>query len=81
MNGTLTGKSPMTPPTVVVWPALLMSPIVVAPLLISGLIANYLRDCHLGRQAELPQWYLPLRPRLSSVTCVCLGVAAVLNPF
>lgn len=68
-------------PALLAWPALLMSPIVAAPLLISGFIANYLRDRHLARQAELPPWYLPLRLRLSSVACVCLGFAAFLNPF
>ena len=47
----------------------------------TGFIANYLRDRHLGRQAELPAWYLPLRLRLSAVACVCLGFAAFLNPF
>ena len=61
------------------WPALLMPPVVAAALLISGFIANYLRDRYLGRQVELPPWYLPLRFRLSSVACICLGIGVFLN--
>jgi len=66
-------------PALIAWPALLSPPIVGAALLISGFIANYLRDRYLGRQVELPPWYLPLRLRLSSVACVCLGIGVFLN--
>lgn len=61
-------------PALLAWPALLMPPVLAAPLLTAGFIATYLRDRHLGRQAELPAWYLPLRFRLSSVASVCLGI-------
>ncbi len=64
-------------PALLAWPALLMQPVLAAPLLIAGFIANYLRDHHLGRQAELPAWYLPLRFRLSGVACVCLGIGVL----
>lgn len=63
-------------PALLAWPALLMPPLLAAPLLLAGFVANYLRDRHLDRQAELPAWYLPLRFRLSSVACVCLGIGA-----
>jgi hypothetical protein len=61
-------------PALLAWPALLLPPVLAAPLLIAGFIANYLRDRLLGRQTDLPGWYLPLRFRLSSVGCICLGM-------
>lgn len=64
-------------PALLAWPALLMPAILAAPLLIAGFVANSLRDRHLGRQAELPAWYLPLRFRLSGVACVCLGIGTL----
>lgn len=66
-------------PALIAWPALLMPPVVAAAMLISGFVANYLRDRYLGRQVELPPWYLPLRFRLSSVACLCLGIGVFLN--
>lgn len=63
-------------PALIAWPAVLFSPIVAAPLLIFGFIAHYLQDRRLARQANLPDWYLPLRLRLSSVAVICL-VASV----
>lgn len=60
-------------PALIAWPALLFSPILAAPLLIIGFIAHYLQDRRLARQATLAGWYLPLRLRLSSVACICLG--------
>lgn len=63
-------------PALIAWPAVLFSPIVAAPLLVFGFIAHYLQDRRLARQANLPDWYLPLRLRLSSVAVICL-VASV----
>lgn len=60
-------------PALIAWPAVLFSPPLAAPLLIIGLIAHYLQDRRMARQATLPGWYLTLRLRLSSVACVCLG--------
>lgn len=59
-------------PALIAWPAVLFSPIVAAPLLVFGFIAHYLQDRRLARQANLPDWYLPLRLRLSSVAVICL---------
>ena len=59
-------------PALIAWPAVLFSPIVAAPLLVIGFIAHYLQDRRLAGQATLPDWYLPLRLRLSSVAVVCL---------
>lgn len=60
-------------PALLAWPALVIeSAAVGSALLISGLVANYWRDVCLVRVAELPDWYLPLRLRLTSVACLCL---------
>lgn len=64
-------------PALLAWPALLVVPLLGAPLLIVGFIASYLRDRHLASQADLPTWYLPLRLRLSSVACVCLVLSVL----
>lgn len=60
-------------PALIAWLAVLFSPPLAAPLLVSGFIAHYLQDRRLARQARLPDWYLPLRLRLSSVAVVCLS--------
>lgn len=65
-------------PALIAWPALLVAPVVAVPLLISGFLANYLRDRHLSRYADLPVWYLPLRFRLTCVACVCLSTGLTL---
>ena len=59
-------------PALIAWPAVLFSPPLAAPLLIAGFIAHYLQDRRLAGQATLPDWYLPLRIRLTSVAVVCL---------
>ena len=59
-------------PALIAWPAVLFSPPLAAPLLVFGFIAHYLQDRRLSRQARLPDWYLPLCLRLSSVAVVCL---------
>lgn len=59
-------------PALIAWPAVLFSPPLAAPPLVFGFIAHYLQDRRLARQARLPDWYLPLRLRLSSVAVVCL---------
>ena len=59
-------------PGLIAWPALLLSPPLAAPLLLIGFIAHYLQDRRLARQGTLPDWYLPLRRRLSLVACTCL---------
>ena len=65
-------------PALIAWPALLIPQIVAAALLISGFLANYLRDRHLARCVDLPAWYLPMRFRLTSVACVCLSTGLIL---
>jgi hypothetical protein len=63
-------------PALIAWPAVLFSPPLAAPLLVIGFIAHYLQDRRLAGQATLPQWYLPLRFRLSSAAVICLTAGA-----
>lgn len=63
-------------PALIAWPAVLLSPPLAAPLLVIGFVAHYLQDRRLASQAALPQWYLPLRFRLSSVAVICLTAGA-----
>ncbi len=66
-------------PALAGWLALLLplllprGAIAAAALLIIAFGAHYLQDKRLARQQPLPAWYLPLRLRLSSVACLCLG--------
>jgi hypothetical protein len=59
-------------PALIAWPAFLFSPLFAAPLLVFGFLVHYLQDRRLARQALLPEWYLPLRLRLTSVAVLCL---------
>lgn len=62
-------------PALIAWPALMVSPILAGPLLVVAFIAHYVQDYRLAGKVLLPDWYLPLRFRLSSVACICLMVA------
>lgn len=64
-------------PTLLAWPALLLSPMLASLLLIIGFIAHQLQDSRLGASANLPAWYLPLRFRLSLIACLCLAAGAM----
>lgn len=66
-------------PALAGWVALLLplllaqGAVLAAFLLIVAFVAHYLQDKRLARLHPLPGWYLPLRLRLSSVACLCLG--------
>ena len=66
-------------PALIAWPAVLVSPLLAAPLLVLGFVAHYLQDRRLVRHVSLPAWYLPLRLRLSCVAVICLA-AGVFAP-
>jgi ABC-type amino acid transport system permease subunit len=59
-------------PALMAWPALMVSPILASPLLVVAFIAHYVQDFRLSSEVILPDWYLPLRFRLTSVACICL---------
>ena len=63
-------------PALIAWPAVLVTPMLAAPLLVLGFVAHYLQDRRLARHVTLPAWYLPLRLRLSCVAVVCLAAGA-----
>ncbi len=63
-------------PALLAWPALLLSPPLSGPLLISGFLTHYWQDRRLDAIAQLPPWYLPLRFRLTTVACLCLAAGS-----
>ena len=65
-------------PALLAWTALLLPPMLAAILLMAGFLVHYLQDRRLESISNLPNWYLPLRLRLTSVACVCLAVSGLL---
>jgi hypothetical protein len=64
-------------PALLAWIALLMRPQWGFALLVGGFLAHYWRDIRLAgklNSGALPDWYLPLRTRLTIGACVCLAV-------
>lgn len=63
-------------PALLAWIALLLAPPLGYALLVAGFIAHYWQDSRLARlhPGMLPDWYLPLRTRLTVGACVCLAV-------
>ncbi len=59
-------------PALLAWVALLLPSAPAVALMIVGFIAQYRRDVGLARLAALPDWYLPLRLRLTTVACLSL---------
>lgn len=66
-------------PALLAWPALLMGSLGASLLLVAGFVANYWQDRALARMAHLPEWYLPLRLRLTTVACMCLLAAGLVG--
>jgi len=63
-------------PSLIAWPALLLVPSDAAVLLVAGFVLHYVQDRRLARHADLPDWYLPLRLRLTTVACLTLIAGA-----
>jgi hypothetical protein len=63
-------------PALLAWIAMLLAPPMGYALLVAGFIAHYSQDLRLVRliPGALPDWYLPLRTRLTVGACVCLAV-------
>ena len=61
-------------PALIAWPAMMLEPVLGAPLLMVGFVAHIWQDHRLAGRVELPAWYLPLRRQLSIVACVCLAL-------
>ncbi|HSG23570.1 MAG TPA: DUF3429 domain-containing protein [Azonexus sp.] len=63
-------------PALLAWPAVLLSPVLAGPLLITGFLLHYGQDRRLDATATLPAWYLPLRFRLTTVAGLCLAAGS-----
>lgn len=63
-------------PALIAWPAMMLEPVLGAPLLMAGFVAHIWQDHRLAGRVALPAWYLPLRRQLSIVACVCLALGA-----
>ena len=63
-------------PSLIAWPALLLVPSDAAVLLVLGFVLHYVQDRRLARTADLPEWYLPLRLRLTTVACIAMIAGA-----
>lgn len=64
-------------PPLLAWLALLLPVSVAGWLLAAGFVAQYWQDRRLSRQLRLPNWFMPLRGRLSSIAFISLVVGAV----
>lgn len=63
-------------PALLAWTTYFLPVLVGAVILILGFIAQYYRDCKLVKQVSLPDWYLPLRLRLTIVASLSIGIGA-----
>ena len=63
-------------PALLAWTTYFLPVLVGAVILILGFIAQYYRDYKLVKQVSLPDWYLPLRLRLTIVASLSIGIGA-----
>lgn len=63
-------------PALLAWTTYFFPILVGAVVLILGFIAQYYRDHKLVKQVSLPDWYLPLRLRLTIVASLSIGIGA-----
>ncbi len=63
-------------PALLAWPAAMQAGPVSLLVLVAGFVLHLMQDRRLAAQTQLPGWYLPLRWRLTTVACVCLGANA-----
>jgi hypothetical protein len=63
-------------PCLLAWVALLIPPLAASALLVAAFLLHYWQDWRFTRVARLPEWYLPLRLRLTVVACFSVGAGA-----
>ena len=63
-------------PALMAWPAAIHVGPVTLLVLVAGFVLHLMQDRRLAVHAQLPGWYLPLRWRLTTVACLCLGANA-----
>ena len=66
-------------PSLVAWPALLLSLPLMLTSLIAGFVFQYLIDVAAGKRGELPPWFVRLRLRLTSGAVISLLIGLVGN--
>ncbi len=59
-------------PALLAWVALLLPSLFASVLLGVGFVAHYIRDIGVVRSTNLPEWYLPLRRRLSLIAVISI---------
>jgi hypothetical protein len=62
-------------PALIAWPALLLSQPLAMSVLLSGFIGLYAYDRSVEKSQALPDWYIPLRTRLTFTVALCLAAA------
>jgi Protein of unknown function (DUF3429) len=66
-------------PALIGWLAILLPLKPASSLLVLGFIAQYWQDMRLAKNVVLPDWFLPLRFRLTLVAVVCLVAGSISN--
>ena len=66
-------------PALIGWIATLLPMPLGCLLLVIGLVVHFWQDRQLSRVMSLPDWYLPMRLRLTLVASICLLLAAVVE--
>ena len=66
-------------PSLIAWPALLLSPVPMLSLLASGFILQYALDVAAGARGELPAWFVRLRLILTTGAVLSLLIGMVGN--
>ena len=63
--------------SIIAWISLFMNESFALILLVIFFILNLAKDKRLPRNADLPEWYLPLRLNLTYIVTTCLAFAAI----
>ncbi len=63
-------------PALMAWFTVFLGPVTGALILILGFLVQYWRDLAVSSQMRLPNWFLPLRLRLTFVACISLALGA-----
>ena len=66
-------------PALIGWIATLLPMPLGCLLLVIGLVVHFRQDRQLSHVMSLPDWYLPMRLRLTLVASICLLVAAIVE--
>lgn len=62
-------------PALIAWPALLLTQPLALSVLLFGFIGLYAYDWSMEKSQALPDWYMPLRTKLTFIVALCLAAA------